>query len=69
MLGVLLPGAGLQRRLEPRRAMCAAQLRAGEGLSNHLPAAAPPGVPRPPSAALKGTEAETPSRNKKRPNF
>lgn len=56
MLGGLLLESELQRSLEPRRAMCASQLHTGEGLPHLLPARAPPGVPRPPSAALKGKE-------------
>lgn len=55
MLGVVLFEAKLQRRLEPRRTMCASQVHPGAGLPHHLAAAASPGVPWPPSAALKGT--------------
>ena len=56
VLGGLLLESKLQCSLESRRAMCASQLHAGEGLPHLLPARAPPGVPRPPSAALKGKE-------------
>lgn len=56
MLGVVLLEAELQRRLEPRRPMCAPQVHPGPGLPHRLAAAASSGVPRPPSAAVKGTE-------------
>lgn len=56
MLGVLLPEAELQCRLESRRAMRASQVHARAGLPHHLPATAPSGVLRPPSAALEGGE-------------
>lgn len=56
MLGVVLLEAELQRRVEHRGAMRAPQVRTGTGLPHHLAAAAPSGVARPPSSALKGIE-------------
>lgn len=57
MLGVLLLEAGLRSCVEPRRAVCSPQMHAVQRLPHHLPAPAWPGVPRPPSDALKGIES------------
>lgn len=54
LLGVLLLEPELQRRLEPGRPVCVAQVHAGQGLLHHLTAAAPSGVARPPAAAVQG---------------
>lgn len=54
VLGVLLLGAGLQRRVEPRRPLCPSQLLTERGLPHHVSAPASRGIPRPSSAALQG---------------
>lgn len=56
VLGVLLPKAELRRRVEQRGALRAPQVLAGAGLPHRSVAAAPPGVPGPPSNALQGKE-------------
>lgn len=54
LLGIVLLEPELQRRLEPGRPVCAAQVHAGQGLLHRLTATAPSGVARPPPAAVKG---------------
>lgn len=58
VLGVLLPGAGLRRGVDPGGPLRAAELLPARRMLHHLPAPAPRGVPRPAAAAQQEHRAQ-----------
>lgn len=53
LLGIMLPGARLQCRVEPGGALCATELLQQRALSSHVSTPAPHRVPGAPAAAFK----------------